>query len=73
LYFVVTRDIGSGTYFQVYNGTQNNFTDTGLLSGYTYNYRVKAFNAIGFALESNIISAIAGSLPSKITTLSIEL
>lgn len=36
------------------------FTDEGLETGYSYNYKVKALNAIGFGAESNILTAIAG-------------
>jgi hypothetical protein len=49
------------------------FTDTGLESGQYYTYKVKAYNAIGYGLESNTLVAIAGSLPTQVTTQAIVL
>lgn len=30
LYYVVTRDVGSGVFFKVYQGLDTRFTDSGL-------------------------------------------
>lgn len=68
LYYVVTRDVGSGVFFKVYQGLDTRFTDSGLQIGSTYRYKVKAYNLIGFGLESSIVTAIAGSLPNQIST-----
>jgi fibronectin type 3 domain-containing protein len=60
LHYIVTRDVGSGVFFQVYNGTENSFVDEGLETGNSYNYKVKSFNVIGFSSESVTVTAIAG-------------
>lgn len=57
----------------MYNGSETQFTDTGLETGYSYNYHVKAFNVIGYGAESTVLTAIAGQYPDKITTVKIEL
>ena len=43
--YVVTRDVGSGVHFTVYDGADPKFVDTGLLAGETYLYKVRAVNA----------------------------
>ena len=48
LHYTVTRDVG-GVYFKVYEGNEANFTDTGLQMGKSYNYKVKAYNLIGYS------------------------
>lgn len=58
--YIVTRDVGSGVFFEVYRGIQSQFTDISLQSGQTYNYKVKAENVIGTGIESDIVSGIAG-------------
>jgi len=73
LSYHVTRDVGTGVFFEVYNGSDLNFTDTRLQAGQTYKYKVTAENYIGMGSESEIITAIAGSIPQKITTQKIEL
>jgi len=40
----VTRDVGTGVFFKVYNGSDLNFTDTRLQAGQTYKYKVTAEN-----------------------------
>jgi hypothetical protein len=68
----VTRDVG-GVYFQVSNSTDSNYTDTGLEFGKTYNYKVKAYNVIGFGQESAVLASIAGQYPDKIVTQQIRM
>jgi hypothetical protein len=64
----VTRDVGSGVFFQVYKGLYAYFTDSGLEAGNYYTYKVKAYNAIGYGPESATLTAIAGGLPDQVTT-----
>jgi hypothetical protein len=63
LHYSVSRDVGSGVFFEVYNGLEAAFTDTGLQSGDKYNYRVKAYNPIGYGPDSSILIATAGAVP----------
>ncbi len=45
------------------NATTNlSFTDTGLTSGQTYSYTVRALNSFGSSTDSNIVSAVASSV-----------
>jgi hypothetical protein len=67
LAYSVTRDVG-GVFFEIYEGPEASFEDTGLEMGKYYNYRVKALNAIGWSVESSILTAIAGQEPDKILT-----
>lgn len=60
--------MGSGVFFKVYEGVSPHFTDTGLEAGQNYNYRVRANNIVGYGDFSDVLTAIAGSIPRKITT-----
>lgn len=66
--YLVQRDVGSGVFFKVYEGVSPQFTDTGLEAGQNYNYRVRANNIVGYGDFSDVLTAIAGSIPRKITT-----
>lgn len=55
-------------YFKVYEGVSTRFTDTKLEAGQNYNYKVRAKNIVGSGEFSTVLTAIAGSLPFKITT-----
>jgi len=57
----------------VWSGSSTNFTDSGLVSGAYYNYRVKARNEIGLAPESEVVTGIAGSLSAQIQSQTILL
>jgi hypothetical protein len=52
LLYSVSRDVGSGVFFEVYRGLNPSFTDSALRVGQSYNYKVKAFNAKGFGPDS---------------------
>jgi hypothetical protein len=43
----VTRDVGSGVFFKVYQGASNSHTDTGLVAGKSYTYKIAAITAAG--------------------------
>jgi len=66
--YLVQRDVGSGVFFKVYEGVSPQFTDTGLEAGQNYNYKVRANNVVGSGQFSEVLTAIAGSIPLKITT-----
>lgn len=72
LYYSVTRDVGTGVFFEVYRGLNPQFTDSALSSGQSYNYKVKAYNAKGFGLESISVIAVAGAIPLQIQTVQIK-
>lgn len=60
--------MGSGVFFKVYEGVSPQFIDTGLEAGQNYNYKVRANNVVGSGQFSEVLTAIAGSIPLKITT-----
>lgn len=66
--YLVQRDVGSGVFFKVYEGVSPQFTDSGLEAGQNYNYKVRANNVVGSGQFSEVLTAIAGSIPLKITT-----
>lgn len=65
-YYTITKDVGNGVYYPIYIGSDTNFTDTKLIPGQSYNYKIYATNGAGDGPVSNTLSAIAGSLPGKI-------
>lgn len=66
--YLVSRDVGSGVFFKVYQGVNPTFNDTGLVAGQNYNYKVLANNVVGSGVFSAVLTAIAGSIPVKITS-----
>jgi hypothetical protein len=47
LYYTIYRDVGSGVFYNLSTSKTNEFTDTGLVHGQKYNYKVSATNIIG--------------------------
>jgi hypothetical protein len=45
--YLVTRDVGSGVFFKVYQGASNSHTDKGLVAGKSYTYKIAAITAAG--------------------------
>ena len=71
--YTVTRDVGSGVHFVVHEGPEPSCTDSNLLAGATYLYKVMATNIAGDSIESAILSTTASSIPGKIESLFIVL
>ena len=58
--FAVQRRVGTSGPWTIIPLAANSTTDTGLLSGTTYNYRVRAFNGLG---DSSFTDIVAGTTP----------
>jgi fibronectin type 3 domain-containing protein len=60
--FIIERRISSGSYAEIASLEPDTtaFADTGLLSGVTYSYRVKAYNDEGESAYSNVVSLSTG-------------
>ena len=72
LYYILTRDVGSGVHYVVYEGPEAKFIDTNLRPGETYLYRVRAVNARGEGVESALLTTTASQVPGKIDSLKIK-
>lgn len=49
LEYALSRDVGSGVFFEIYSGSSLNFIDSDLEHGHAYFYKVKARNVIGWS------------------------
>lgn len=61
--YTLMRDVGSGVYYTITEGLFDSYTDTGLVEGASYNYKVKANNTAGESAESSVLIGTAGQLP----------
>jgi hypothetical protein len=68
LEYAVSRDVGSGVFFEIFSGSALSFVDSDLEHGHVYFYKVKARNLIGWSEDSAQIRGVAGQLPTRITT-----
>ena len=71
--YTLLKDVGSGVFYTVYQGTDTSFTDTELVEGESYNYKIYATNGAGSGPVSSMLTAIAGAEPGKITSVTIGL
>ena len=67
--YIVTRDVGSGVHYIIYEGIEATYIDTGLQAGETYLYKVSAVNAFGQGEVSSVLTTTASQIPGKIDTL----
>jgi len=67
--YTIYKDIGSGTYYPLWTGLANSYTDSGLVAGQSYNYKILATNAAGDSALTSAVAGIAGALPGKITSI----
>lgn len=60
--YTIFRDVGSGVFYALAEvvGTLLEFTDSDLVAGQLYNYKVSASNEIGSGLESTVFTGTAG-------------
>jgi len=60
--YTIFRDVGSGVFYALAEvpGTMLEFTDSNLVAGQLYNYKVSASNEIGSGLESVVFTGTAG-------------
>lgn len=65
-YYTILRDVGSGVFYPLYQGSETTFTDEGLVEGQSYNYKVFATNAAGDGPMSLPILTYAGEYPGLI-------
>ena len=72
-HYIVTRDVGSGVHYIVYQGSESRYVDINLQPGETYLYKVRAVNAFGQGLESDILTTTASQIPGKIDSVRIVL
>ena len=72
--YKIMKDVGTGIFYHYasVDGYTTNYTDTGLVLGKKYNYKIVAANVIGEGLESAVLIGTAGQEPGKIDTLHIE-
>jgi hypothetical protein len=62
--YLLERRIGAGSWSTVYTGTATSFSDPGLSTSQSYQYRVLATNSLGNSPFSNASTAIgAGNIP----------
>ena len=71
--YSVTRDVGTGVFFKVYQGPAPTYTDTALVPGTSYIYKVAAQNAVGLGPSTTGLVTTASAIPGKISVVSIEL
>ena len=71
--YSVTRDVGTGVFFKVYQGAANTYTDTALVPGTSYIYKVAAQNAVGLGPYTNGLVTTASAVPGKISVVTIVL
>ena len=45
--YILTRDVGNGVFYVIYEGTDNFYTDRDLVAGETYIYKVASKNEFG--------------------------
>lgn len=57
---MVTKDVGSGVFYVLYEGLANSYEDINLTSGGSYNYKIKAVNLVGEGPESATLVGVAG-------------
>lgn len=67
------KDNGLGVYYKIYSGLKTEYTDSGLSSGGSYTYMIRAVNKAGSSIDSDPLVGIAGALPSPPTDLTIDL
>ena len=72
--FKIERKSGSGSFSQIVTVGANttSYSDTGLLTGVTYTYRIRAFNDAGDSEYSAEASAITGVAPAAPSDLQVE-
>jgi len=61
------KPTSSGTWSLAYDGTNTNYTKTGLTNGTSYDFRVFAYNQGGMSSASTIKSATPTAAPAQIT------
>lgn len=66
------KDVGSGTYYELMTDLVLTYTDTNLVEGASYNYKVYANNTAGAGTLSAIVTGVAGELPGLISDLEID-
>ncbi len=64
--FTIVRDVGSGVFYPLWTSSETSFTDTNLVEGQSYNYKVYATNGAGDGPLSLPIVAYAGEIPGLI-------
>jgi len=68
-YYIYRSIIAGGTYSQVGTSSTASYTNTSLLSGTTYYYKVAAYNSSGTGAQSSYVSATTlPSAPTGVTT-----
>lgn len=72
-HYTVTRDVGSGVHFKIYEGFESRYVDTNLQAGETYLYKVWAVNDRGEGPESDVLTTTASQIPGKIESVKISL
>jgi len=56
---------GSGTYVNLTSVTVLNYNLTGVTSGSTYRFMIRARNSYGYSIESNEVIILAAQIPSQ--------
>jgi len=65
-YYQILRDVGSGVYYPLSKAFDTFFTDTNLVIGKSYNYKIYAANAAGDGPMSLPLTGYAGEEPGII-------
>ena len=64
-YSVEMDDNNDGSYSLVASGiTATSYVQTGVSAGTSYNFRIKARNAVGFSSYSSVFTIVAATVPS---------
>jgi hypothetical protein len=69
--YTILKDVGSGVFYALaqVSGSTLEYTDTGLVPGQAYSYKVYASNVIGDGPESAVLTGTAGQEPGKVERL----
>ncbi|AKL96346.1 fibronectin type III domain-containing protein [Clostridium aceticum] len=73
--FKIERKVPGGSYTQINTVDANvtTYKDTGLVSGKTYIYRVRAYNSAGNSYFTNEVTVISGNIPDAPTNLTVTI
>lgn len=70
--YTLSKDVGSGVFYPIYQGIDLSFTDVNLVPGQSYNYKIYATNGAGDGPVSTVLTGYAGEYPGKITSVTIS-
>jgi titin len=69
--YVLLKEFSAGVWDIIYEGFDLTFKDKNLQKGSTYNYKLYSVNDIGNSIDSNILAAFTGTVPSQVADISV--